>query len=393
MKRALLALLLAVSSACAPVPPAVSPPPPVDGAAALREVARELDDLHDAAARSDLGRYFAHYAPGAVFLGTDATERWDLAAFHAYADPRFAKGKGWVMHAVRRAVELSPDGGVAWFDEDLLGEKLGPARGSGVLERTGGRWLVVQYNLALTVPNDRFEAVRAAASAPPPPPDLRARYKDAYREATEAAAAGDLARAAARLEALVPEAKTRPADDLEFWLHNELTWVRWAAGDATAARAEVERAKITLDHGLLPDDRVRALRLHELWDRAYLALEVALAAPPAARAARMAAADAARAAYDALAKPANDHDGMAVLAAFFAAGKRDARRAAAEAKKVDPEKDTDLQDLYVIALALDAAGDREGALRVRGRICAGNDYLMKPLLLRVMTAAGFACAR
>src|SRR5262249_19188184 len=156
-------------------------------------------------------------------------------------------------------------------------------------------------------------------------PALRVRYDAAYREAVAAAAAGDLAKADALLSALVPEAKTRPADDLEFWLHNELTWVRWAAGDLAGARAEVERAKTALDHGTLPDDRVRSLRLHELWDRAYLALEDALAAAPGARAAKMAAADAARAEYEARAKPANDHDGMAVLAAFFATRKGDKR--------------------------------------------------------------------
>jgi ketosteroid isomerase-like protein len=170
MRRALLASLLLLAAACAPPEPAASPsPPPVDRAAAERDVARELDDLHDAAAHADGARYFAHYTPDATFLGTDATERWDLAAFHAHADPRFAKGTGWVYHVVRRAVTLSADGAVAWFDEDLRGEKAGACRGSGVLVRAGGRWLVAQYNLAVTVPNERFAAVRAAIDAPPPP--------------------------------------------------------------------------------------------------------------------------------------------------------------------------------------------------------------------------------
>ena len=156
----LLACLIAAAVACARPPAVVSPTG--DRAAAEREIARALDDLNDAAARSDLARYFGHYAPGAVFLGTDAGERWDLAAFHVYADPRFAKGKGWVFHVVRRAVDMSPDGAIAWFDEDLRGDKLGAARGSGVLVRDEGRWRVSQYNLALTVPNERFPAVRAA---------------------------------------------------------------------------------------------------------------------------------------------------------------------------------------------------------------------------------------
>jgi hypothetical protein len=51
-----------------------------------------------------------------VFLGTDATERWDLAAFREFAHPYFAKGKAWTF-VPRRHVILSPAGDVAWFDE------------------------------------------------------------------------------------------------------------------------------------------------------------------------------------------------------------------------------------------------------------------------------------
>jgi len=160
MRRALLACLVPTVVACAA--------PPIDRAAAARDVARELDDLHDAAAHADGARYFAHYAPGATFLGTDVTERWDLAAFHAYADPKFAKGTGWVYHPERRAIEVSTDGSIAWFDEDLSQKKYGAFRGSGVLVNERGRWLVAQYNLALTVPNDRFEAVIAAVDGGAP---------------------------------------------------------------------------------------------------------------------------------------------------------------------------------------------------------------------------------
>jgi hypothetical protein len=374
-------------------PPGVAQPArpaPFDRGAAERDVRLELDDLNDAAAKSDEPRYLAHYAPGAVFLGTDASEHWDVKALQAYAHPRFAEGKGWVIHSVCRTLDFSADGTVAWFDEELRGDKLGPARGSGVLVHAGNRWLVAQYNLALTVPNERFGEVRGLLDAPPAG-DLHARKDRAYADATAAAVAGDLQKAGAALAALVPEAKEHPGDDLEFWLHNELTWIRWAQGDRAAARAEVDQARATLDHATLDGDRSRALRLHERWDRAYLSLEAALASPPAERARAMADADHDRAEYEALAKPANDHDGMAVLAALFAVRRHQGKLAAAEAKKVDVEKDGDLQDLYVIALALDAGGDRQGAERVRARICGAKEYLMKPLLLRAMTAEGHAC--
>jgi len=61
------------------------------------------------------------------------------------------------------------------------------------------------------------------------------------------------------------------------------------------------------------------------------------------------------------------------------------------AKKVDVEKDSDLQDLYVIALALDL-GDPKAANDVRARICKGSDYLMKPLILAQMEREGFTCS-
>jgi len=121
-------------------------------------VARELDDFHDAAAHADEERYFAHFAPAGVFLGTDARERWDVAAFRAWAHPYFARGKAWSFHGVRRRVAARGD--VAWFEEDLETQNLGPARGSGVMVRSGGRWLIEQYVLSVVVPNDKFKAVK-----------------------------------------------------------------------------------------------------------------------------------------------------------------------------------------------------------------------------------------
>jgi hypothetical protein len=154
----------------APGAPAVSLPsggPGVDTAASPAatagveaEIAKALDDFHDAAARADEERYFGHFTASAVFLGTDASERWDVAAFRAYAHPFFARGKAWSFRAGRRAIAVAPGGAVAWFDEDLATPNLGPARGSGVLLREGSAWKIAQYNLALTVPNEKMAAVK-----------------------------------------------------------------------------------------------------------------------------------------------------------------------------------------------------------------------------------------
>jgi ketosteroid isomerase-like protein len=116
-------------------------------------VNRVVDDWHEAAAQADEARYFAHAAPDFVFLGTDATERWDLASFRAFAHPYFAKGTAWTFVPQTRHVALSPDGTVAWFDESLSSASYGECRGSGVLRRIGGEWKIAQYNLTIPIPN------------------------------------------------------------------------------------------------------------------------------------------------------------------------------------------------------------------------------------------------
>jgi ketosteroid isomerase-like protein len=135
-----------------------------------KQVGAVLDDWHQAAAAADEARYFGHLAPSAVFLGTDATERWNLEAFRAFAKPYFAKGKAWTFKATRRAVMFSKDGTLAWFDEDLATEALGPCRGTGVLLFVDGHWKITHYSLSLTVPNDAFDEVKkvieAAGKAP-----------------------------------------------------------------------------------------------------------------------------------------------------------------------------------------------------------------------------------
>jgi hypothetical protein len=141
-RRAAAVLGLALLAACA-APRAASSSP---------EAA--LDALHAAAARADGPAYFALFAPGAIFLGTDASERWDIPAFRAYAEPLFARGQGWTYVPLERHVTLDPGGRSAWFDERLSNEKYGETRGSGVLVRDGDRWLVAQYVLSFPVPND-----------------------------------------------------------------------------------------------------------------------------------------------------------------------------------------------------------------------------------------------
>lgn len=142
-------------------------------------IGRTLDALHAAAAVADGERYFALFAPDAVFIGTDATERWTLAQFRAYALPLFARGTGWVYRPRERHVTLAalPCACIAWFDELLDSRSYGTSRGTGVLVRgEDGDWRIAQYALTFPIPNDladeltaRIRAVEAGASADPSP--------------------------------------------------------------------------------------------------------------------------------------------------------------------------------------------------------------------------------
>jgi uncharacterized protein (TIGR02246 family) len=143
MSRAALVFFLLASLALA-----APSPVPVESA-----VAAVLDDWHAAAASADEARYFSHFAPNAVFLGTDGTERWTVEQFRRYAHPHFAKGKAWSFKVVERHIFLPPDGSAAWFDERLATPNLGPARGTGVLVRSNGAWKIAQYNLSVPIPN------------------------------------------------------------------------------------------------------------------------------------------------------------------------------------------------------------------------------------------------
>ena len=122
--------------------------------AAAGEVAQTLDSFHDAAAVGDEERYFAILPDDGVFLGTDATERWTGAEFRDFALPYFARASAWIYVPIERHVTVAPGGQAAWFDEVLDNEGYGECRGTGVLVQREGRWVLLQYNLTVPVPNE-----------------------------------------------------------------------------------------------------------------------------------------------------------------------------------------------------------------------------------------------
>ncbi len=125
------------------------------GASGLEaRIHKSLDDWHAAAARADAGSYFERLSSDGFYLGTDPTENWDKASFYQFSKPYFDKGNAWNFTPRDRKVFFSGDQQVAWFNE-LLDTWMGTCRGSGVLRlEPDGSWRIMQYNLAILVPND-----------------------------------------------------------------------------------------------------------------------------------------------------------------------------------------------------------------------------------------------
>lgn len=127
-----------------------------------------LDTLHQAASKADGAVYFDLFTPDATYIGSDVTEHWSIAEFRSYAEPYFARGRGWTYTPRSRSLTLAPLGCrcVVWFDEALDSANYGTSRGSGVLVRSDdGRWRVALYALTFPIPNALARDMTARISA------------------------------------------------------------------------------------------------------------------------------------------------------------------------------------------------------------------------------------
>ena len=127
---------------------------PAVAAVSDKDIDQLLDQFHRAASKASFDEYIGLFAPDGVFIGTDATERWTLTQFKAYAKPHFDKGRGWTYSKVERHINVSADDRHASFDELLDNADLGRCRGTGVLRRVDGAWKIEQYHLTIPVPNE-----------------------------------------------------------------------------------------------------------------------------------------------------------------------------------------------------------------------------------------------
>jgi len=127
-----------------------------------------LDTLHQAASKADGAVYFDLFTPDATYIGSDVTEHWSIAEFRSYAEPYFARGRGWTYTPRSRSLTLAPLDCrcVVWFDEALDSANYGTSRGTGVLVRSDdGRWRVALYALTFPIPNALARDMTARISA------------------------------------------------------------------------------------------------------------------------------------------------------------------------------------------------------------------------------------
>ena len=125
-----------------------------------------LDALHRAASEADEETYFSLFTDDAIFLGTDATERWTIEEFRTFALPYFERESAWTYTPRERNVTVFPSPGakrndIAMFDEILDQKKYGTCRGSGLLRQIDGKWRIAQYHLTIPIPNEITSPITA----------------------------------------------------------------------------------------------------------------------------------------------------------------------------------------------------------------------------------------
>ncbi|WP_434928656.1 nuclear transport factor 2 family protein [Shewanella sp. HL-SH2] len=112
-----------------------------------------LNQLHESAMSANWESYFSLYHPDAIFIGTDANERWNMEQFKQYATPT----NGWRYDLQAR--HLLQIGDVIVFDEQLYSPSYGISRGTGALINTEQGWKIAQYHLSFPIPNDKAKRI------------------------------------------------------------------------------------------------------------------------------------------------------------------------------------------------------------------------------------------
>jgi hypothetical protein len=112
-----------------------------------------MDNWHKAAATADEDVFFGSMTKDAIYIGTDASERWLRDELKEWSKKFFDRDSAWSFTAKERNITFSEDGQMAWFDE-LLDTWMGVCRSTGVVVMTEDGWKLKYYHLSMAIPNE-----------------------------------------------------------------------------------------------------------------------------------------------------------------------------------------------------------------------------------------------
>ena len=112
-----------------------------------------MDNWHKAAATADEDIFFGSMTKDAIYIGTDASERWLRDELKEWSKKFFDRDSAWNFTAKERNITFSEDGQIAWFDE-LLDTWMGVCRSTGVVSMTDDGWKLKYYHLSMAIPNE-----------------------------------------------------------------------------------------------------------------------------------------------------------------------------------------------------------------------------------------------
>ncbi len=118
---------------------------------------KTIDNWHIAAAKADTA-FFDYFDNNAVYIGTDAGERWTINEFKTFAMPFFKRGKAWDFKPIERHIYFSDDSNLAYFDEKL-NTWMGVCRSTGVVVNKGKAWKIKYYHLSMAIPNEKVKEI------------------------------------------------------------------------------------------------------------------------------------------------------------------------------------------------------------------------------------------
>ena len=119
-------------------------------------VAHEGINAQMSVPEANFDAYFNAMSNKSIFIGTDASENWNIEAFKNFSKPHFDKGKAWDFKVIDRTWVFSKNKNIAWFDENL-GTWMKDCRGSGIMVKEKGKWKLAYYNLTVLIENEKIQ--------------------------------------------------------------------------------------------------------------------------------------------------------------------------------------------------------------------------------------------